>query len=203
MIRLQRLTGMRPGEVVLLRGIDLDTTGIVWVYRPHRHKTLLHGHKREVFLGPRARAVLQPFLQLDPSAYIFSPRDAEAERRERLHRERKTPLKCGNQPGTNRSKEPRRLPGVRYTTLSYYRAVRNGCDKADRWAKGGLIIANEERVIPRWHVNQLRHSRATELRKVYGLEATQAVLGHSRVETTQIYAERLSQTAARVAAEAG
>jgi site-specific recombinase XerD len=66
-----------------------------------------------------------------------------------------------------------------------------------------MIIASEERVIPRWHVNQLRHSRATELRKTHGLEATQAVLGHSRIETTQIYAERLSEAAARVAAEVG
>jgi integrase len=46
MARLQRLTGMRPGEVVIMRALDLDTTGKVWLYRPGsdegphgRHKT--------------------------------------------------------------------------------------------------------------------------------------------------------------------
>jgi integrase len=203
MVRLQRLTGMRPGEVVLIRGMDLDATGKLWIFRPAKHKTMLHGHKREVYFGPRARAIVEDFLKLDPAAYIFSPADAEAERRERLHAARRTPLSCGNKPGTNRRRKPEHAPGARYTALSYYRAVQRGCDRADSWAKGGLVVANEDRLIPRWHVNQLRHSRATELRKSYGLEATQAVLGHSRVETTQIYAERLSESAARVAAEAG
>ena len=55
MIRLQLLTGMRPGEVVAVRGIDLDTTGRVWTYRPQRHKTLHMGHERTVYLGPRRR----------------------------------------------------------------------------------------------------------------------------------------------------
>jgi site-specific recombinase XerD len=203
MVRLQRLAGMRPGEVVLMRGMDLDTTGKLWIFRPHKFKTQIHGHKREVYIGPRARAIVEQFLKLDPSAYIFSPADAEAERREKLHLRRRTPMNEGNKPGTNRRRRPERVAGARYTALSYYRAVQRGCDRADSWAKGGMIIANEERVIPRWHVNQLRHSRATELRKTYGLEATQAVLGHARVETTQIYAERLSETAARVAAEVG
>jgi integrase len=34
MVRLQLLTGMRPGEVVIMRAIDLDTTGPIWLYRP-------------------------------------------------------------------------------------------------------------------------------------------------------------------------
>jgi hypothetical protein len=30
MIRLQQITGMRPGEVVVMRGVDMDTTGSLW-----------------------------------------------------------------------------------------------------------------------------------------------------------------------------
>jgi site-specific recombinase XerD len=41
----------------------------------------------------------------------------------------------------------------------------------------------------RWRPNQLRHSRATELRR-YGLDLAKTVLGHSKVETTQLYAEK-------------
>ena len=42
----------------------------------------------------------------------------------------------------------------------------------------------------RWAPNQLRHSAATEVRKVYGLEAAQLVLGHASADVSQIYAER-------------
>ena len=44
MIQLQRLTGMRPGEVVIMRTADIDTTGSVWHYLPASHKTEHHGH---------------------------------------------------------------------------------------------------------------------------------------------------------------
>src|SRR4029079_4724533 len=72
MIRVQMLTGMLPGEVVIMRGIDLDTTGIVWFYRPAsdqgphgRHKTAHHGHQRVVAIGPKAQEVLRQFLKTD------------------------------------------------------------------------------------------------------------------------------------------
>ena len=41
----------------------------------------------------------------------------------------------------------------------------------------------------RWSPNRLRHSRATELRP-YGLDVAKTVLGHSKVETTEVYAEK-------------
>ncbi|MBU0641476.1 MAG: hypothetical protein KKB50_21660 [Planctomycetes bacterium] len=34
MIELQRLAGLRPGEVVVMRASDLDMTGGIWHYRP-------------------------------------------------------------------------------------------------------------------------------------------------------------------------
>jgi len=42
----------------------------------------------------------------------------------------------------------------------------------------------------RWHPHQLRHTRATEIRKRYDVEAAQVILGHSKPDTTLIYAER-------------
>ena len=80
MIELQRLTGMRPGEVVLMRSADLDTSGRVWMYTPSEHKTEHHGHDRKVYLGPRSQTVLQPFLRTELAAYLFSPMDAERDR---------------------------------------------------------------------------------------------------------------------------
>ena len=39
MVRFQRLTGCRPGEVCSVRPCDIDRSGDVWVYRPDAHKT--------------------------------------------------------------------------------------------------------------------------------------------------------------------
>ena len=43
--------------------------------------------------------------------------------------------------------------------------------------------------MPPWSPLQLRHTRATEIRGRYGLEAAQTVLGHAKADVTQIYAE--------------
>jgi integrase len=51
MVRLQLETGMRPGEVCILRAIDIERTGPVWLYRPDQHKTRHQGYTRVVPLG--------------------------------------------------------------------------------------------------------------------------------------------------------
>jgi integrase len=49
----------------------------------------------------------------------------------------------------------------------------------------------------------LRHTCATEVRKTFGLDAAGAVLGHSKLETTQVYAEKSMELAAKVAKMTG
>lgn len=51
MIELQRLTGMRPGEVLIMRSCDINTAGNVRVYTPESLKTEHHGRGREVYFG--------------------------------------------------------------------------------------------------------------------------------------------------------
>lgn len=97
MIQLQRLTGMRPGEVVIMRAIDLDTSGKVWLYRPKAHKTAWHGHERVIALGPQAQEVIKPFLTTDLTAFLFPPKAARRR----------------NRPGKNPSK-----PACRYSVDS-------------------------------------------------------------------------------------
>ena len=87
---------MRPGEVCIVRACDIETDGDVWEYRPHEHKTEHHDIERVVDLGEQAQAIIREFLKPDTEAYLFSPADAEADRRIRLHADRKTPLKYGN-----------------------------------------------------------------------------------------------------------
>jgi integrase len=92
MIELQRLTGMRPGEVTIMRTGDIDRSGEVWEYIPHRHKTEHRDRRRVVYLGPRAQMVLATWLRADPEAYLFSPADAMAERFAARRAARRTPM---------------------------------------------------------------------------------------------------------------
>ena len=59
------------------------------------------------------------------------------------------------------------------------------------------------RIAPATRVDTVRHRAATELRKQYGVEVAQVMLGHTKIETAQIYAEKNSQLAQRVAMEVG
>lgn len=144
MIDLQLLTGMRPGEVRIMRGCDLDMVGVSWRYRPEHHKTEHHGKERCIVLGPLAIEIVRPFLVHDLSRYLFRS----------SHHAATTPC---------------------YTRDSYYRAIARACERVG---------------VPRWSPGQLRHNFATRMRKQYGLETAQVLLGHTKLETTQVYAER-------------
>ena len=40
-----------------------------------------------------------------------------------------------------------------------------------------------------FNANQIRHTVGTEVRQAYGLDGTQVILGHSKADTSEIYAE--------------
>jgi len=77
MIRFQRLTAARPGEVCNLRPIDIDRSKHVWRYIPQTHKTEHFERQRVVFIGPQAQEVLAPYLERGVESPCFSPRDSE------------------------------------------------------------------------------------------------------------------------------
>ena len=110
------------------------------------------------------------------------------------------------------------MPAVRYDRRSYRQAVVRACDKANaaaleelaaELAKAGKTAEEIEqelenrRLVPRWAPLQLRHSAATAIRAKYGVEAAKVVLGHTKVETSQIYAERDLGKAQQIMAEIG
>jgi len=204
MVRIQRLTGARPGEICAMRVGDIDRSGPVWQYRPRGHKTAHFGYERIIFIGPKAQDVFAPFLlKLNPDAFVFNPQAATAEMRQRRADARKTPISCGNIAGENVEGKPRRQPGDCYTADSYRRAIARAADAADLWAKGGVVINDDERLVPRWHPHQLRHSAATAIRKDFGIEGAQHVLGHKVARITEIYAEKNNAMAERIAAAVG
>jgi integrase len=179
---------MRSGEVTAMRAVDVDMSGAVWLYRPGQHKNRWRGHERVVFLGPRAQAIVRRFLKPAIEAYLFSPADAMKAKREERHLQRKTPIGYGNRPGTNRKTQPKRSPGERYDTDAYYGAVRRGCKQAD---------------VPHWFPHQLRHSHATAVRRAFGLQVAQVMLGHKSLEMTELYAEVDEQKGIEIAAKIG
>ena len=79
MVEIQALTGMRPTEVALMRTADLNTTGTIWEYRPSSHKLEDLDVERIIMIGPRAQAVLKPWLKTDLAAFLFSPAETMAE----------------------------------------------------------------------------------------------------------------------------
>lgn len=127
MIQLQRLAGMRPGEVCIMRTIDIDTSGRVWLYTPESHKTEHHERERIVPLGPRAQEILRPWLRPELTAYLFQPREAMAEHRAAMRAARKSKVQPSQQ--DRRKRAPRRVLGDRYNARSYGHAVAKACER--------------------------------------------------------------------------
>lgn len=200
MIDLQWLTGMRPGDVCLMRPIDIDTTGDVWLYKPHEHKTEHLGRVRIIPLGPRAKEIIRPFLCRDLHAYCFSPAEAHTERAEARRKKRKTPLYPSHlRRYATQNRNRVRPPGDHYDSQSYRRAIHYACSAAEREAQKHDPKAE----VPRWNPHQLRHAAATRLNKQFGLEDVSVTLGHASIETTRIYAQPDVSRAIRIAQAVG
>ena len=197
MVRVQMLTGMRSGELCAMRTADVDQSGPVWLYCPPAHKTAHHGRAREIAIGPRAQEVLRPFLRPDaPKVFLFSPAADRAERYAHMRARRKSKV----QPSQlcRRKANPKRKARERFGSAAYAQRIAYAIDRAnEQRAERG------ESPVPHWHPHQLRHTHGTEVRRQFGLEAAQVVLGHASAQVTQIYAERDQAQAMNVAATIG
>jgi integrase len=229
MVRLQLLTGCRAGEAMGMKGEDLDRSNSLWCWRPRKHKNTHRGHDRLIFLGPQAKVVIRPFLRVTcplcgatdlpgrlawrgelcgPCAdhceeegicgpwqlvlppgdyYLLNPRDCVAYLHARRAANRKT-RRTPSEGARRRKPYPKRQPAERYNRRSYRQAVLRACRRAG---------------VAAWSPLQLRHTAATRIRSRYGVEVARVILGHTRVETSQIYAERDLGKAAEVMREIG
>jgi len=188
MAELQLLTGCRVGEVLRVRVRDINRSVEPWEYTPEKHKNEHRDQRRMIPLGPRARAVVASFLDRKPDAYLFDPREVSTQET-RDH----------------------------YDRRSYAQAIRRACDRAfphptikpREWTRTKRPTEEQRaeleawRKAHRWSPLQIRHAVGTRVRAEHDLEAAQAVLGHARVDATQIYAERLNKVAREIAEETG
>lgn len=190
MVRFQLLTGCRPGEACKLTPGMIDRSGKVWEAKLKEHKTRHRGKERIILIGPKAQDVIRPYLLRADDDCLFRPCDSERKRREAMTRT--TPTNQGNRQGyskrTRNGDAPKRQPGVKYTPDTYRQAVQQACERHG---------------IPKWFPNQLRHTRATIIRKDFGLDVAGAVLGHSHLDVTQIYAQQNMQKATAAVLEIG
>lgn len=95
-----------------------------------------------------------------------------------------------------RAQRANRRYGKRYKTSSYYLAVHRAIKRVN--AK-----RPKARQIPEWFPHLLRHTRGQEVRERYGVEAAQSILGHDRIDSTEVYSGRRLELAKLVALETG
>ena len=163
MVRLQRLTGMRPDEVCRLRPCDVDRSGDIWRFAPAEHKTAHrprthHSHRtqgprylRRICCASQRHFVLCRRKRLRKSARSGTYREDAAELRKSAG-EQSTPPEI--QIGAD----------GRYTANTYRRAIHRACDVANEKAHDEHPeVSADERIVPRWSPNRLRHTAATEI----------------------------------------
>lgn len=194
MVRVQMLLGCRPGELCRMTPGQIDRTGDVWRYTPTRHKTQIHGKTRTVFVGPRCQAILRPYLLRGADTPCFSPIEAYQQNLAMRRERRVTPENEGNRPHGAR-KAIKELHD-RYDSQSYARAIKRAVQRLNRGREDGDKLQA-------WSPNQLRHLKATEVRKLFGLDGVQAALGHSHARVSEIYAELSDDKGVEIARRLG
>ncbi len=170
-------TGARSGEICTLRTCDIIRDREPWQYNPDRHKNAHRGHKRVIFFGPKARAILKPFLDDEnPDKFLFSPAETVRAQREAAKVPHRSEARRARSAATKRRIEAEqrlettgksrpkssRLPGARYNRHSLANALRRFCRKHEK---------------PYFNPHRLRHTTKSRLEQLVGLAAAAAVTG--------------------------
>jgi hypothetical protein len=144
-----------------------------------------------------AQNLIRPFITDSVEAHLFSPQAAEANRNAERRLKRQTPL-TPSQKKRQPKARPKRAKKDHYSVDSYRRAIKYAIKKVNRHRAKECLDP-----IPDWFPLQLRHSRATELNELYGIEAAAVSLGHAHADVTKVYAERNLKLAIEVARKTG
>ncbi|MDR0327357.1 MAG: site-specific integrase [Planctomycetaceae bacterium] len=185
MVKIQRLTGMRPGEVFRMRVGDIDRSrgNGLWYYIPGSYKTSEFVGKIVFPLGKPEQELLAPYLEGKTGVQaVFSPRTAQAERNavKRANRKTKlTPLQMAREEA--RTAKPYRYSEF-YNRFSYRQAIEHAINKGNK-------TLPESEQIPYWTPYRLRNSAATATEENIGLDEAQAQLGHKSANMTRRYSK--------------
>ena len=169
LIQLQLLTGARVGELVRLRPIDLDTSGDVWTATISDHKTAHHGSDRTIYFGPR---LSRSSGFSCPDGRLTLPCSALAKPSGSV-RSRPRPI---DGPASGRHPvRPTAASAITTRPTAFGGAVHRACEAAG---------------IDQWSPHRLRHNAASRLRRDFGIDLAQTILGHRLGSAIkEIYAE--------------
>lgn len=179
MVQVQMLTGMRSGELVSMRKGDIHIDEGRWFYQPQHHKTAHHGHSREIELLPKVQRLLKPFMLRSDEAFLFSPREAEAETHAEQAALRRTPVQPSQQARHARAiKNAGQHMNDHYATDSYGRAIARACERAG--------LTEKKRA---WSPHRIRHAATTWMVKQTDgdLPSVAKAVGHASTKTTERY----------------
>ena len=174
-VRILRLTGARPSEILRMKIGDIDQKNPeVWVYKPKHHKTARCGKRRIIAFGREEQSILAPYLEgKNPNSAVFSPKDAIRERKERDRDARKTPVPPSQ---VERARHRKQCPKAKINEHFDTRTV-------GKALKATILKANQElspeQQIPAWTLYQLRHRYLTEMTERHDENVAALLAGHS------------------------
>ena len=226
MVRVQWYTGMRPARSAPCAGTRSTRPGPYGSTGPEVTSPSTTGRAGSSRSAPARRPYCKPTVcqtTTGSSSPRPAPRPtATPSGRRTGGRPDTRPTSGGTRPSARAN--PRRQPGTRYTEGGYRRAIARACEAAwpppddllrkrandadgrsvlesvsawkDRLGAAGRVELARWRGERCWYPHQLRHSAATRIRQRFGIEAARTVLGHSDIDTSEIYAERDQDLAA-------
>jgi integrase len=184
-LKVHIATGMRVKELCSMRWSEItEVEDGLWCYAPSEHKNSHRGDDRKVYLKSDLielmKSVRKPLWKEDA---VWCHRGV------------------GRHAGYS---------GM-ISADAYARAIENAQERyndgrvsrqagarTDLKKKYKYTLAKRE-PMAHWTPLQIRHTVATQVRRTHGLEGAQAVLGHSTLDATQIYAEKRDDLARSVA----
>jgi integrase len=129
-------------------------------------------------------------LRANPDEYLFQPCEARQAKYAERRAQRKTPLHPSHlrHQARKRKAQPDRPPRDHYDRHSYAQAITRAAKKAG---------------VAHWHPHQLKHVCGTRVRERHGVEAAQGYLGHEKLSTAELYAEKNWGLIEQIALEMG
>ena len=186
LLKLHIDTGMRVKELVSMRWSEITEVepGVLWCYSPQEHKNSHRGDPRMIYIKHHFIALMKS---------LRKPLwDADA-----VWCQKGVGRNAGYSGMISADSYARAIEGAQ-RRYNEGRLAREAGNRTDR--NQGYKLATKKRTpMAHWTPLQIRHTYATQVRRTHGLEGAQAVLGHSTLDATQIYAEKRDDLARSVA----
>ena len=172
-VQILRKTGARPSEICRMKVSDIDRTNPkVWVYRLKYHKTARYDKRRIITFGRGEQVALIPYLDKEPDAAVFSPKDAVLEHRKLRRDARTTPITVSQKRDEQRKQQPKAKFREHFTTGTIGLALKRTILKANR-----ELLPDQQ--IPHWTLYQLRHAFLTEMVERHDENIAALLAGHA------------------------